>query len=138
MIDKTKFQEVGGGINVDRMWFGKENPLTKGDSIEGRYVEKKTNVGSRGSNVYVIETQLGEKVGVWGSTVIDGRFESIAVGKMVAIEYLGMQKTKDGKTDYKGFWVGMGIDRVGDEGGKSDKPVVDTQSDDLPKSGIPF
>ena len=129
-MDKSQYQEVGGGLNVERMWFGKDNPLKVGDSLEGRYVEKKTGVGSRGSNVYVIEVN-GERVGIWGSTVINGRFETIAVGKMVGIEYLGIQKTKDGKGDYKGFWVGQGVDVIGDEGGK-DRPEIDEEADNIP------
>lgn len=123
MINKEKYQEVGGGLNVDRMWSNKDNPLKVGASIEGRYVEKKTGLGTRGnSSVYTIEVG-SEKVGVWGTTVLDGRFEKIAIGKMVAIEYLGLAKTKDGKGEYKDFWVGQGIDIVGDEGGKA-KPNV--------------
>lgn len=138
-MDKSKYQEVGGGMNVDRMWSGKENPLKKGDAIEGRYIEKKVGIGTRGSNVYVIETQSGEKVGVWGSTVIDGRFESIPVGKMVGIEYLGVQKTKDGKGEYKGFFIGIGNDYVGDEGGehpirtkKKDEEDIGISEEDFP------
>ncbi len=114
MIDKTKYQEVGAGLDVDRMWSSKDEPLKKGDSLEGRYVSKVENVGTRQSNVYVIDTGE-EKVGVWGTTVIDGRFENIPVGKKVAIEYLGILKTKDGKGEYKGFYIGSGIDTVGDE-----------------------
>lgn len=106
MINKGEYKEVGGGLNTDRMWFGKENPLKEGDSIEGEYVEKKTGVGTRGSNVYVIKVG-NEKVGIWGSAVIDGRFGSIAIGKKVAIEYLGLVKTKDGKGEYKDFWIGQ-------------------------------
>lgn len=134
-MDKTKYNEVGGGLEVDRMWFSKDEPLKKGDELEGRYVEKKTGVGPRNSNVYVIETSEGEKVGIWGSTVIDGRFETISIGKMVGIEYLGIQKTKDGKGEYKGFWVGQGVDVVGDEGGKQ-KPMV--EEDEIDTSDIPF
>lgn len=124
-------------MDVDRMWSGKDKPLQVGDSIEGRYIEKKTNVGTRGSNVYVIETTGGERIGVWGSTVIDGRFEQIAVGKMVGIEYLGPQKTKDGKGSYNGFWVGQGIDTVGDEGGRQ-KPDLESSEYEVKPEDVPF
>jgi len=136
-MDKSKYNEVGGGLEVDRMWFSKDEPLKKGDSLEGRYVEKKTGVGSRGSNVYIIETSDGNRVGVWGSTVIDGRFEAITKGKMVGIEYLGILKTKDGKGEYKGFWVGQGIEVVGDEGGKK-KPDLSEDEEEINLDEIPF
>ena len=134
-MDKSKYTEVGGGLDVDKMWSSKDEPLKKGQTIEGRYIEKKLGVGSRGSNVYVIETAEGEKIGVWGSTVIDGRFERIAIGKMVGIEYLGVQKTKDGKGEYNGFWIGVGIDIIGDEGGKE---APDLDDDEILADQIPF
>jgi|SRR3990167_9169185 len=135
-MDRNKYVEVGGGLDVGRMWFGKDNPLRKGDEIEGRYVEKKMNVGSRAANVYILEVD-GERVGIWGSAVIDSRFENVAIGKMVGIQYLGKVKTKDGKSEYNGFWVGQGIDSVGDEAGnrkRPDSPSV-TEEDDFPGIG---
>jgi hypothetical protein len=133
MIDKTKFQEVGGGIDTDRMWYSKDNPLKIGDSIEGKYIDKAENVGPRkNSNIYVLEVG-NEKVGVWGSTVIDGRFEKIAKGKMVAIEYLGLQKTKDGKAEYKDFYIGVEIS----DGGRNDKGFEESQKKTPPDIEYP-
>ena len=80
--------------------------------MEGRYIAKNTNVGKHKSNVYIVETDNGEKVGVWGGTVIDGRFDKIAIGKKVGIEYLGEKEGKNGM--YNNFWVGSGVDQVGD------------------------
>jgi hypothetical protein len=116
-MDKSKFQEVSGGLDVDRVWPAKDVPLKEGDAIEGRYVSKKENVGPNKSNVYVLEVG-DESVGVWGNTVLDTKFGEIAIGKMAGIEYLGQKQSKNGK-GYKDFFVGTGIDTVGDEGGQS-------------------
>lgn len=124
MLNKEGYNEVGGGLNVDAMWPEKGTKLSKGDSVEGRYVEKVTGVGPRGSNVYVIENNEGKRVGVWGGTVIDSRFVTIAIGKKIGIEFLGLQKTKDGAGTYKAFWVGVGVDHIGDEGGRAEAPDV--------------
>jgi len=114
-VNWKKYEEVGGGNSADRMWPEKGKTLKVGDSVEGRYVEKQSNIGPNKSNIYILETSSGEKVGMWGSTVIDGRMEKIAVGKMVAIEYAGEEASpKTGRT-YKAFKVGFGIETVGDE-----------------------
>lgn len=111
-MDKSRYQEVGTG----KTWPTKENPLKVGDSIEGRYIDKRVEQGPNKSNLYALEQNGGEIVWVWGSTVIDRKFDSIAKGKMVAIEYLGTKKSeKRGGSDYKDFWVGSGIMVVGDE-----------------------
>lgn len=114
MIDKSKFQEVSGGLDVDRTWPEKDQELSVGDSIEGRYIEKVTDVGKHKSNVYVLEVGTA-RIGVWGSTVLDGRFGKIAIGKMVAVEYLGDKTPKGGGKDYHDYWVGEGVVKVGDE-----------------------
>ncbi len=112
-VDWNKYQKVGGG--TEKMWPGKGETLQPGNSVEGRYVEKRSDQGSNKSMVYIIEQADGTRVGVWGSTVLDSRFNDIAIGKMVAIEYLGEEKSKKG-TSYKSYEVGYGIDTVGDEG----------------------
>jgi hypothetical protein len=109
-------QKGGGGIEADRMWQKKGETMKPGDSIEGRYIKKETGVGDDKKNVYIIKTQGGEKVGVWGSTVIDSKFEDVAIGKMVALEYVGSvpSKNRPGKS-YHDYKFGVGIDHVGDE-----------------------
>jgi hypothetical protein len=99
---------------TDSNWPEKGQQLRVGDSIEGRYVAKKTNVGINKSNIYVLETNEGQKVGVWGGTVLDNKFQSIAIGKMVAIEYVGDRQGKSGGKPYHDFKVGTGVDYVGD------------------------
>lgn len=115
-LDKTKYTEVAGGSMTDRTWPSKESPIKVGDSVEGRYIEKRVvNTQNGSANIYVVHEDGGEKVGVWGSSVIDSKMATIAIGKMVAIEYLGEEKSKKGGRTYKNFYVGSGIDSVGDE-----------------------
>jgi hypothetical protein len=141
-MDKSKYQEVGG--NVDRMWQQKGEVLTIGDAVEGRYIQRIENQGPKGnSNVYVLEETNGKTVGVWGSVVLDDRFKTIAIGKIVGIEYLGKKKTKDGSGSYNDFFVGVGIDSIGDEGfdhkrKNGDQPIPVINLDEEPEDDAPF
>lgn len=109
-INWDDFEEVGGqNVEADETWSAKD----AGDNITGRYVAKKENVGENNSNIYVLETENGN-VGVWGSTVLDTKFRDIAIGKVVAIQYLGEIVGKTGRT-YKDFKVGQGINVPYDE-----------------------
>lgn len=92
-------------MDVARTWPEKEKPLREGDSIEGEYVEQLTDIGSHKSNVYVLNIN-GERVGVWGSTVIDARMENVQIGMIVGFEYLGMERSKNG-SEYKNFMVAV-------------------------------
>lgn len=114
MINWNKYNEVSAASSTDKMWPAKDQILKEGDSIEGRYVAKKENVGTNNSNIYYLDVD-GERVGVWGSTVLDTKFSQIAIGKMVAIEYLGKKQFEKGGRSYHDFKVGFGIDVVGDE-----------------------
>ena len=73
----------------------------KKDPIQGVYTTKQTNVGPNESNMYTIKTDKGN-VGVWGSTVIDSKFEQVPVGSEVKIKSLGMATGKSGK-EYADF-----------------------------------
>lgn len=80
-------------------------PENVGDTIQGLLTEKKENVGINNSNVYVIELEGQEEpVSVWGSTVLDTKFQEITIGSEVKIEYLGLEKGK-GPKPYKNFKV---------------------------------
>ena len=105
-VDRNKYKPVGGEA-TDRNWPPKGETLSVGDSIEGKYASKNENIGVNKSNVYVIETKEGEKVGVWGNTVLDARFENIEIGAQVAIEYLGTKPSKKTGKPYHDFFVGV-------------------------------
>lgn len=85
---------VGEGGN-NPTW-DKENP------IQGVFVNLKTDVGPNNSNMYTLKTKDGE-VDVWGSTVLDSKFEQVPRGAEVRIECLGEAEGKTGKKyiDYK-------------------------------------
>ena len=64
----------------------------------GKYIGMKTNVGPNASNIYNIVNEAdGEIWGVWGSAVIDSKFEEIPVNSRVRIEYLGKKPGKRGE-----------------------------------------
>lgn len=97
-------------MDVARTWPEKDKPLKEGDSIEGKYVQKLTDIGSHKSNVYVLDVN-GERVGVWGSTVIDARMEDVQIGMTVGFEYLGLERGKSG-AEYKNFMVAVAEEGV--------------------------
>lgn len=65
-----------------------------GGSLEGEYIKKDTEVGQYDSNVYHIKTKDGVKK-VFGSTVLDGRMDKVAIGTTVKIESLGKPTGKN-------------------------------------------
>jgi hypothetical protein len=103
-VDRSKYKSTDN--RTDRNWPEKGERLTAGDSIEGVYIAKQENVGANSSNVYNLRTPEGEVVGVWGSTVLDAKFEGIEIGAEVAIEYVGDKVPRKGGKPYKDFFVG--------------------------------
>ena len=103
MLNRNNYQEVGGGDM--EMWQKKSVDLEVGDSVEGVYVSKKEiMVNGVKKNIYVLEQKDGSEIGVWGSAVLDGRFENIQPGVAVGIEYLGKKKGKQPQP-YNDFFV---------------------------------
>lgn len=90
----------------DEGWIESGQSASWGESevLIGKYVRMKTNVGMHGSNVYIVHGEDGSELSVWGSTVINGRFEEIPIGSMVKIEPLGETKSKQG-TKYKDYRI---------------------------------
>lgn len=77
-----------------------------GPVIQGFYVNLKTKVGQNESNLYEIKLPNGELVSVWGSGLLDGKFQEIPVGCEVRITYLGVQQPKTPKgRAYQNFKV---------------------------------
>lgn len=89
----NEWTEIGGETNSET-W-------DRTGSITGQYIAKQTNVGKNASNMYTLKTDKGN-VGVWGSTVLDSKFESIPVNSLVKIESLGIPAGKN-YYDYKVF-----------------------------------
>lgn len=83
-----------------------------GEVIEGYYKDKKTDVGQNKSNLYEIVLKDGQLVAVWGSGLLDGKFEEIPVGVLVRITYLGIaQPKKAGGRQYQNFRVEYDVDQ---------------------------
>lgn len=89
--DKRTWVEVIAGENGS-VW-DRQAP------IEGEYVRKDTDVGPNHSNMYYLKNDDGE-TGIWGSTVLDDKFQNIEVGQYIKIEPLGLVKGKSGKEYY--------------------------------------
>ena len=97
-MSDTDWTEVGGGSGDNsEMW-------DRTGTIQGKYTNKQVEVGPNKSNIYTIETENGS-IGVWGSTVLDTKFEQIPVGSLVKIESLGKVQGKRGNSynDYRVF-----------------------------------
>lgn len=107
----TNYEEVSGSSGATA-W--NDSKLKPGSIIEGRYVDNKENVGPNKSKMYILETAEG-LIGIWGSTVVDGKFQNIALGKMVKVQYNGKAKGKSGK-EYKDYSFWQGIVAPEDEG----------------------
>jgi hypothetical protein len=76
------------------------NPAVEKE-IFGIYVEKAVGVGPNNSNMYYLQLADGSKKGVWGSYVVDDRFQNIQPGYEVKIVSLG--KRENPKT-HRAFW----------------------------------
>ena len=83
----------------------------KNDVLEGEYVGKEENVGENNSTLYRIKKDDGTTVKMWGSVVLDSRFDLIEPGSYVQITYKGRAKGK--KWSYKDYSVAIDIDHEG-------------------------
>jgi hypothetical protein len=88
--------EAGGG-DQNPTWDPTQNP-----TIQGEYVKQQSGVGPNKSMLYTLETADGP-IGVWGSTVLDTKFENIPLHSLVRVEYIGMAQGK--RSQYKDFKV---------------------------------
>lgn len=71
--------------------------------LEGCLVEKRYSVGPNNSMLFVVEKTGGERVSVWGSTVLN-RLDKLEVGTILRIEYQGKVKGK-GPKPYKNYSI---------------------------------
>lgn len=85
------FTEVGGG----ETWGSKDEPLQPGDQITGEYLGTQHDVGRNKSQMHNLRTDDGDRA-VWGSTVLDSRFEQVKVGDTVRVTFTGLS-AKPGK-----------------------------------------
>jgi len=87
-------------VNMAPTW-----DYTKDKTIEGVFVGKEEEVGPNASNMYTVEKKNGEKVGIWGNTILDTRFKNLTEGEEVKVVYLGKEKSEKTKREYHNFDV---------------------------------
>lgn len=117
------FQEARESLSDIVRWT--ENPKNAEDKstylgpvLTGYYVGKKTEVGQNDSNLYEIEMSdagpnLGRKVAIWGSDLLDERFALVPLNCMVRVSCLGIQQPKTAKgRAYMGFKVEFDTETV--------------------------
>ncbi len=107
--DKDNWTEISADTDSE-VWDRK-------DPIEGRLLDKRSNVGPNESWLYKLKVEDGI-VTVWGSTVLDTKFESIEVGSRVKIEPQGEVKSeKTGRKyqDFKVFYKSSSYKEAGEE-----------------------
>ena len=72
--------------------------LTAGATLEGKYIKKEVFDGKFGNTEkYVIETDKGEKMGVYSSASLTAQFNNIPEGSYVWITYKGEETSKNGR-----------------------------------------
>ena len=87
-----------------------------GTAIAGRVINVVSNTGKEGdSTIAEIETEDGDRKGIWLSTVLLREFEQqkIATGDVVGVKYFGKKTGKSGH-EYNAYRVAI-IERVGSE-----------------------
>lgn len=86
-----------GWININNSTWSPERP---GDTIEGKLLEKKFDVGRWDHNLYVIERSDGTCRDVWGCYRLDKKMNEIEVGDIIRIRYKGEIIKNDGNSMY--------------------------------------
>ena len=82
-------------IEVTKTW---NKDLEKGATLEGKYIKLENYDGNFGrTEKYIIETQDGEKMGVYSSASLSNQFKNVPVGSYVWITYKGEETSKTGR-----------------------------------------
>jgi len=96
-----------------------------GDEIIG-YLEKvEENIGPNNSRMYTLRKEDGTFIKVWGSTLLDNRFDFIALGEKVKIVYQGKKKAQKGGRAYHDFKVYHAKAKTPENSLDEDIPVIE-------------
>ena len=77
----------------------------EGDTLMGKLVERKSDVGDNNSNMYFFETNAG-MVSVWGCNVLDSRLLTAPMDVVYKVTFLGKKESLKTKgRSYKDFKV---------------------------------
>ena len=71
--------------------------------LKGVFVSREDNVGPNNSKLYTIEKENGERVSVWGNTILDSRLKNVLEGEEVGIAYLGKVVNPKTNREYHNF-----------------------------------
>ncbi len=75
---------------------GKEDSTVYlGAQVMGLYLEKKEDIGSNNSCIYLLQLADGKKVNIWGTMVIDDRMKLVPIGYQVRFTFNGYKKAKE-------------------------------------------
>lgn len=77
---------------------------TPGHFLQGRYCGTVCKVGENESSVHIIE-RGGERLGIWGSAVLDKRMDSVNLGADVMVVFQSLETSERSGREYKDFKV---------------------------------
>jgi len=74
-------------------------------TLVGTYIARQEEVGPNSSTLYQVQKDDGEKVGVWGNSVLNDRFNMIQIGDRVKIVYTGKETSEKTGRQYHNYQV---------------------------------
>lgn len=104
MIDKEELCRAGWEEVPDpddEIW----RPEVKGDEITGIYLEKEEDVGIHHTNLYTLQREDGDCVGVFGTVGLDRKMKEVPIGWLVKIVFEGTRPSKPPRKPFKVFRV---------------------------------
>lgn len=112
------FKEIKGEKGVGIRWTEtpkddkqRDSTIYLGPVVTGYYIGMKSNVGQNNSNVYEIKLEDGKVVSIWGSGLLDERFEQVPLNCLVRVTYKGIaQPKKPTGRPYQNFLVEFDAD----------------------------
>ncbi len=91
-------EEMGKMVRWNEVATSKqENTVYIGPVLQGIYERRKDDVGPNDSKVYEIRMADGSLNSMWGSDLLDGKFEKVPLGSEVRITFLGVAQPKTPK-----------------------------------------
>ena len=98
-------EELGGEPLYDEEipW----RPESSGESITGRYEDKKLGIGQYKQTVYVLCEADGTLRSVWANKVLENKMDEASIGDIIRITYLG----RAGRNGYHNYKVERGHPR---------------------------
>lgn len=133
----ANWKKVETGGDIKAYWPGKANDRKEGMSTEGNLVEKREITRPDGAKdfLWVLKNSNGELVGVNNAAGLNRAMETITMGSLVRITFLGKKMGNKGR-QFNDFQVD-----VAETAEASDTASEDTaskKSEDIDLTGIPF